>query len=201
MKLFCLYITVHPTGKFYLGKGIVEKIKNRGYKGSGKKLLDAFKKYPKDEWTTKILLTEPNEKRCYELEAQLIDAKVLKDHRCLNLKIGGEGMNMGAVHSVETKAKMKNSALTMPKDKREKIRQSQIGHRVTAEARINLSKSGKGRIMSEEHKRKLSEAAKNRKYVPGTSKSIGKIASAETRLKQSIAAKARGYNGKKKDGS
>jgi hypothetical protein len=86
---FCTYISRHrESGWFYIGKGQTSKVL-KGYKGSGKALVKAFKKYPKDTWVCSILQTYETEHEAYEAEALLVTAEVMAQPKCLNLQLGG----------------------------------------------------------------------------------------------------------------
>lgn len=85
--MFCTYKTSHPSGLYYFGKSKVTLIFD-GYKGSGKKLLKAFKIFAKETWITELLLKFELEQEAYEAEARLVTEETLKDPMCLNLQIG-----------------------------------------------------------------------------------------------------------------
>lgn len=150
--MFCLYITIHiPTGKFYLGKGQTIFVKGGKYRGSGAKLIPLLKTTSKEEWKTTILLTEPDEVRCYELEAQLIDDRTLRDQRCLNLKRGGAGWRTGPQNK-ETVLKRANSqrGQILTEEHKAKISKTLSGKPITMEHRVNISKGQTGRKQSPE---------------------------------------------------
>jgi hypothetical protein len=97
---FCTYITYHPSGKFYLGKGVTADVERGKYIGSGHALSLALKKYPRYEWTTSIIQTFEDEAAAYEHEAVLIEPH-LGDPRCLNLQGGGMGGRKASKLTVE----------------------------------------------------------------------------------------------------
>jgi hypothetical protein len=113
MNDHCTYITTHPIGLFYVGKGSVHKITSGKYKGSGVKLSRLWKsKFPKDEWTTKVLETFSTAEAAYNAEIILI-AKSKLNPLCVNLAdggIGGKGFT-GRKHSILAKKKMSAIAL------------------------------------------------------------------------------------------
>ena len=88
---FCIYVTYHRTGKFYVGKGITANVESGKYSGSGKILLDAFKKYPKSEWVTDVVKTFDTEEDAYLAEAFYVDQDLINDSMCLNINLGGKG--------------------------------------------------------------------------------------------------------------
>jgi hypothetical protein len=103
---YCTYITYHAgTSKYYIGKGLSAKVQH-GYKGSGTRLKDAFKKYPRDQWATIKIATHETEAEAYEHEKLLIDLELLRDPNCLNIKLGGLGQTTNFKHSADSKRKI-----------------------------------------------------------------------------------------------
>jgi hypothetical protein len=91
MEPYCVYVTYHLTGKFYVGKGVTKAVISGKYKGSGKLLHDAFKKYPKSQWYCQVLTTHNSENEAYTQEALIVTEELLKHPRCLNYRVGGMG--------------------------------------------------------------------------------------------------------------
>lgn len=91
MEKYCVYVTYHATGKFYVGKAPTNRVLCGSYRGSGRILLDAFKKYSRDEWITEVVQTFPTEMEAYEAEASWVDNDLLQDPYCLNINRGGKG--------------------------------------------------------------------------------------------------------------
>jgi len=87
----CVYVTYHSTGKFYVGKGLTDLVLSGEYRGSGKKLKCAFKKYPPDQWITEIVSLYENEADAFAQEREWVDEDLLVDPFCLNLHTGGRG--------------------------------------------------------------------------------------------------------------
>lgn len=98
---WCVYKTSHPSGFYYLGKGITARVVSGAYKGSGTKLVAAFLHYPSDQWTATVLETfpaeplidkkDPGEKKAYNREREIITFEILTDPFCLNSMAGGCG--------------------------------------------------------------------------------------------------------------
>lgn len=97
---FCTYITYHPSGKFYLGKGKTEDVLCGQYVGSGRALKCAIKKYPKCQWVTAVIEVFVDELDAYRHEAQLV-ADHLGSLGCLNLQGGGLGGRKASPETVE----------------------------------------------------------------------------------------------------
>lgn len=88
----------------------------------------------------------------------------------LNITDGGDG-RMGAKHSDETKRKMSDAAKERLKspEAREKIAEAMRTRVVSEETRRKISEAGKRRThgpLTEEHKKKIGDAHRGRKYGP-----------------------------------
>jgi len=122
--------------------------------------------------------------------------------RLLNMTSGGEGiLNMseeslgklrkaitGRKHTVEARAKMSAAKKGRPSPT--------LGVPMSDETKRKLSEAKKGKKLSGEHKKRISEGAKGHKHTQATKEAIGrahrgKIVSDETRKKISIAHKGR----------
>jgi hypothetical protein len=90
-KPYCTYLTSHPTGFYYIGKGQTERILAGEYLGSGAKLNAAFNHmdFTRDSWSVQITETFSSESDAYEAERHLITRATLSDPYCLNLAAGG----------------------------------------------------------------------------------------------------------------
>lgn len=88
---YCTYISRHPTGAWYAGKGITSKVLNGEYKGSGVafKLALEHPNFGWDTWTTTVLNTFETEDKAYAAEEVLVPITALIDPLCLNQKAGG----------------------------------------------------------------------------------------------------------------
>lgn len=144
-------------GHYYYGQHRTDNL-NDGYAGSGRKIKNYYKKYGKIEHQTyikEIISFYNNENELNQAEKDLIGDKYKTDELCLNLIPGGtgKGRNKGYKHSIETRQKMSIS---------------QKGKHLSKETKEKLSKSRIGKFSgtrSEETRKKMSEAAKNRKPV------------------------------------
>lgn len=113
-----MYYTVYKitnmlNNKYYIGKHKTKNLDD-GYMGSGKKLLDAYKKYSKSNFKKEILFILDSEEEMNEKEKEL----VVISEQTYNLCPGGNGgftfINSneiskfkGRKHSEETKAKIR----------------------------------------------------------------------------------------------
>jgi group I intron endonuclease len=137
-------------GKFYIGKHQTENIAD-GYYGSGKAIINAIKLHGKENFTKEILFTFDTNAEMDAKEREIITEALVNDPNCYNIGIGGEGgpQFKGKKHSLETKAK---------------ISASRLGKNcLTADGASRIAAASKGKIVSEETRKKLSEAAKARK--------------------------------------
>ena len=126
-----VYITTNKlNGKQYVGDHILIN-ENDGYLGSGKLITDAINKYGKENFTRKILKKFKTKKDAFNAQEKYIDKYNTLVPNGYNISPTG-GLGVRGCHLQETKEKIANSC----------------------------SKSLKGRIISEEHRRKLSESGK-----------------------------------------
>jgi len=88
---YCTYKTTHPSGLYYLGKGITEKVRSGEYIGSGVRLKLALTRdeYARDTWKTKVLDEYKTEDEAYEAEQRLVPHHLLSDPMCMNMHEGG----------------------------------------------------------------------------------------------------------------
>ena len=91
MLHYCIYVTYHGTGKFYVGKGVTANVESGKYQGSGRVLKNAWLKYPREEWITDIVSLHETEAEAYAQEAFWVDEDLLKDPLNLNIQLGGKG--------------------------------------------------------------------------------------------------------------
>lgn len=82
-------ITNLLNGRFYVG--MHTGYPDDGYFGSGKRLKAEIKKYGKENFKKEILEILPDRHSLELKESTLVNAELLADPLCLNLKNGGEG--------------------------------------------------------------------------------------------------------------
>lgn len=163
--MFCTYATIHPeTGKYYLGKGKLDGVLCGRYKGSGKLLKDAFKKYPRAQWVTLVIDVFSSEDDAYFAEKQLVTEDVLVDTNCLNIKLGGLGQTRNYKVTEDTKKRigcgLRKWALENPAEAEEAKKRRASGVRRN-EARQKLSIKLTVHGAKEEVRTARSKAAKN----------------------------------------
>lgn len=140
-----MYYTIYKiqnilNGKFYIGKHETKNLDD-GYFGSGIALQRAVKKYGKENFVKTVLYIFDTEREMDLAERILV---VVDFETSYNLGRGGEGgpMFKGKRHSEESKLKMLRNYDKYP---------------VTDKFRSLMSRVHKGKVTSEETKRKISE--------------------------------------------
>jgi hypothetical protein len=102
-------ITNKVTGEYYLGKhnGWTQKdYVGRDYWGSGYRIQNQIKKYGKNNFTYQILVIGEVD-YIYELEKKYVTTEMVDlDENCLNLTVGGMGVNY---HTKESRQKLSNA--------------------------------------------------------------------------------------------
>ena len=210
MKFYCIYrITNKINGKTYIGqhKYSDEKDPMNGYKGSGKLLHRAYKKYGVENFSIEVLYKRIRDKETVDAMEVWMIAKERKENKngCYNICNGGRGgcgipWNKGKTglkyhYTEESKKRMSENA-----------RKRMLGSHPSEEARRKMSESAKKRPsnrkgchLTEEQRKKLSEAHKGRKLGPMSEENKQKMSEAlkgrkfseEHKRKMSEAAKAR----------
>lgn len=161
--------------KFYYGQRTtdIDPYKDE-YKGSGKKLIDYYKKYPND-YIKEIIAFYNTASELNKAEYDIIHPYI-NDDNCLNLREGGNG---GAPNE-ETRLKISNSlkgkstwnkGRIRSEETKLKLKQSLTGRKLSKEHAKHISAALKGHRgyrnglhNSVEHKRKQSETFKENKY-------------------------------------
>ena len=132
-----------------------------GYKGSGTKLKEYYKQHPED-YTFTILEFYSNKTELNIAEQKLISDLWKSDKFCLNNTSGGTG----TWKHINSKP-------------------------MSDETKKKISESNKGKIFSEEHKRKLVEAWKNRTAKPHSEETKRKISESNKNKRRSEETKKR----------
>lgn len=106
-----MYYTIYQVtnkinGKIYIGKHQTSNLED-GYLGSGRKIVEAIKKYGKENFVKEILFIFHTESEMNAKEKELITEDFVSRLDTYNIGIGGEGgpQFKGRTHSEETKLK------------------------------------------------------------------------------------------------
>ena len=182
--------TNNVNGKIYIGVHSTSDIHD-SYLGSGKNLKRAIKKHGKENFKKDILHIVDSIEEAYNLEEKIVNEDFISRDDTYNVKIGGDrgprnsGKNnpmYGKKHSLETRAK--NSEARKGQHAGEKHPLYGIGH--SQEAKEKIRQARQNTTHSDETKKKMSES-----HLGQTPWNKGKILSEETRRKMSERAKAR----------
>jgi group I intron endonuclease len=195
MIYYIYKITNLCNGKTYIGMHRTKNLDD-GYMGSGKLLKAAIKKYGKENFQKDILETFDNEEDMILKEKELVTNEFILSEDNYNIMPGGKFGSLERNNLSFTGKKHSETTI-------EKIRSASIGRKHSEETKKKISKNNFSKIdpekqkehakkagsyvRSEEHKRKISEAIKNKlqsgNYKPGRKKSVGgKSTGADTGL-------------------
>jgi hypothetical protein len=91
-----LYKTTNiVNGKYYIGVHSTNNLDD-GYLGSGIYLLNSISKYGKKNFKREILESFESREELFEREKHIVNEDLRKDRLCMNLKNGGEGLDLEA---------------------------------------------------------------------------------------------------------
>lgn len=184
---YVIYKHTAPNGKVYIGitrQNPIRRWNNgHGYKHN-EYFNNAILKYGWDSITHEILFTGLNKTQAENKEIELI-AAYQSDNREYGYNIDKGGNVVGKV-SEETKKKQSLIARQRPKEMHPRL-----GKHLSEEHKRKISEAHKGKQISDEHKRKISEANKGKKLTEKQLEAICKPHSEETKKKRSEALKGR----------
>ena len=180
MKICGIYKITSPSNKIYIGQSIDIIKRWNKYKGlhckEQVKLFHSLQKYGADKHKFEILC------QCDKLELNNLEIYYINLYQSfnsnhgLNLKAGG---NRGGIASDETKRKMSISlkGRIHSNETRKKIKDTLTGHQISQETKNKIKDTLKGNIpwnkgkkMSVEYKKKMSESQQNRPPVSDETK-------------------------------
>jgi hypothetical protein len=209
-------ITNKVNGKTYIGQH-KSKTLDDYYMGSGKAILQSFKKYGRNNFSKSILAVTETKENINVLEKYFIKLFRESGKAEYNIANGGDGgngdSNKGKIRSIETKEKLRklNLGKHLSEETKKKISEGVLKssrvYIVSEETRMKMSNSHKekkrslesiekqkksqmGKHHSEETKKKISESNKGKR--------LGYIVSEETKKKISESSKGEknGFYGK-----
>ncbi len=187
---YLLYeITNLVNGKTYIGQHTTENVDD-GYMGSGKAIMDAIKKYGKENFKKEILLYAKNEVALNFFERALVTPEFIELNTNYNLREGGGNgklsaetrkklseISKGRKHTTSTKAKISaaNKGRKLPPITHETRTKLILVARRKArspEYRAKLSAAKTGKKLSPEHAARISAAKKGKKRSPEVAKKV-----------------------------
>lgn len=142
-----------------------------GYMGSGKIIKHALKKYGRESFRKEWLGFYEDQEELNYMERVFADQTWVDRSDTYNLVLGGGAVG-GLRHTAEARQKISEAFKGRP------------GHPLSEETKRKLSEAKKGKTLSEETKRKMSEAHKGQQPTCGM---LGKRHAAETKRKMSEA--------------
>lgn len=143
-KHYIVYKTTNIlSGRFYIGVHTTSNVDD-GYLGSGKRLKAEIKKYGKQNFVREVLDNAATRLEMLKVESELVTNELRLDPLCLNLKNGGEG----GWEFVNAEGKNIRNDFVRDDAYRAKMSKSKIGTKA-----------------SDETKKKISDATKNRPEV------------------------------------
>lgn len=170
MKKFVIYQTINPfNGHYYIGKATSSRIQ-RGYKGSGIRLKEAFEKYGKENFKTIVLWEFDTEDEAFKKEKEIVTPRLVLDPNCYNMQEGGSGGTKGSKFLV----KGEKIVRVLPDQVQSyldagyvpwKRPHSEATRKKMSESHKGMPGTMKGRHHTEETRRKISEGCKGRKHT------------------------------------
>jgi hypothetical protein len=162
MKHFIYRTTCLVTGKFYIGMHSGDE--GDAYLGSGHVLRASIRKHGRANHVREILEFCPDRETLSRREAAVVTEQLIADELCMNLVPGGIG-GIGKKHTDQAKAKCRQAAAARKPDHYlSGERHGMFGRTHTPEVieRIRVAAQRPKPPFSDEHRRKLSEAATRR---------------------------------------
>jgi hypothetical protein len=168
MKYYTIYETINKVnGRCYIGKHITDNLQDN-YLGSGKYLKRAINKYGIDNFEKKVLYIFDNKEDMDNKERELVNDEYLKTDKTYNLKLGGQGgfdhiqklpsyhdsVMRGYHNGYGNTEKQRIWSKVKYKKGIEKFWKSNDPEIIKKQFEVR-SRASSGRVLSEEHKKKI----------------------------------------------
>lgn len=164
-----MYFTVYKVinkinNKYYIGKHKTKKPEDF-YMGSGKQIKDAIRKYGIENFDKQVLFVFDSEVEMNEKERELVTKQICEDKNSYNMHEGGNG-GFHHIHISEKRKEYLSLGGKMSPFGRKEWTQKQENNKFKSGDKRTLELSKKANAhrikhgLSEEHKRKISEAMK-----------------------------------------
>lgn len=177
-RIYFFYKTTNNiNGHFYYGvHSTVKPLEQDTYLGSGRLLLDAIQRYGIENFSREILKFFNSMEDALAYEASVVTSEIVSRKDCYNMALGGYGSSGGSVYLNKDGKRIR----TVPEKVDMFVENGwKIGGLPRSEEFCRMmSKVQRGKVTSEETKRKIAEAHRGR---PGTR--LGMKASEETKKK------------------
>jgi|TARA_B110000090_G_scaffold37549_1_gene41036 hypothetical protein len=177
-KYHYLYKTTNNlSGRYYYGMHSTDNL-NDGYLGSGTQLRRAIKKHGKKAFTIEMIEFCKDRESLKNKESELVTLQEISKKECMNLRVGGGGMDYKPPVSDETRKKMSEAQKKRPInwDAINKMVEARTGSHHTDEAKKKISESNIGKTHTDDMKEHLSEVSKklwqNDEYIDKVRKAM-----------------------------
>lgn len=179
-----MFYTIYQTtnlinNKIYIGKHITDNV-NDNYLGSGIILVNAIKKYGKENFSKEILFVFDSEEDMNNKEREIIDINIINDDKYYNIALGGYGgcvvLHKDHPKYFETKSKLAESHRNNRDKTSERVKElhkqkkvGMYGKKQSEYQKQRVSetlKGKKGKSPSEESKAKYRETMKRKASDP-----------------------------------
>lgn len=181
-KYHYIYKTTNNlSGRYYYGMHSTDNLDD-GYLGSGSQLRRAINKHGKENFTIEIIKFCKDRDELKSKEKELVTIQEIAKKECMNLRVGGGGMDYKPPISDETRKKMSEAQKKRPInwDAIEKATQKWTGSHHTEESKKKISESNIGKTHTDEMKQHFSHVMYERWKDPNERAKF--IASAKKRL-------------------
>lgn len=102
--------------KYYIGMHSTNNL-NDGYIGSGKRLWYSINKYGKENFNFEIIKFLPNKDLLKEEEKNIVNENLLKNPKCMNLRVGGIGGFSNEQQKINNEKSLKKQKFLWDTDK------------------------------------------------------------------------------------
>jgi hypothetical protein len=161
-------------GEYYIGMHSTSNLHDK-YLGSGTRLRRSIRKYGKENFQIEILEFLNNRESLAKREKELVNIDLLSESSCINLKIGGNGGNLGknGLHLGGDGFKSANLYWELPKNKeRKKKKASEIFRKLWKDKVFFYKDNWTGKKHNPETIKKIKESSKG-KGVGSTNSQYG----------------------------
>lgn len=162
-----VYLTQNKVNlKIYVGKQSTYNL-NDGYLGSGLNLKRAIEKYGVENFDRKILYFCLSEREAYDIEQQIVDIPFIKNPKTYNIIPGGRGSSGRKGYTIDQIFSEETAKNIRIKVSHPGSANGMFGKVHSSNTRKIISAKNKGRKLSNEHRRIISERMKTNNPFKG----------------------------------